>query len=200
MIDPANLQYGEGGLLPCIAQDSSTGEVLMLAWANSEAVALSISTGNLHFWSRSRQEIWQKGETSGNFLKVVDLRTDCDSDALLAVVEPAGPACHSGSRTCFGDPAPGEFSTLPSLERTINERAGEMPDGSWTAKLLSTDGLAGEKVQEEAEEVARAAREETDERVANEAADVIYHLLVLLRTRNMSLADALRVLAERAEG
>jgi phosphoribosyl-ATP pyrophosphohydrolase/phosphoribosyl-AMP cyclohydrolase len=200
MIDPSNLQYGEGGLLPCIAQDSSTGEVLMLAWANAEAVDLTISTRNLHFWSRSRQEIWQKGETSGNFLKLVDLRTDCDSDALLAIVEPAGPACHTGDRTCFGEPAPGEFSTLPSLERTINERAGAMPDESWTAKLLSTDGLAGEKVQEEAEEVARAAREETDERVANEAADVIYHLLVLLRTRNMSLSDALRVLAERAEG
>jgi phosphoribosyl-ATP pyrophosphohydrolase/phosphoribosyl-AMP cyclohydrolase len=200
MIDPAQLQFGEGGLLPCIAQDSRTGEVLMLAWVNSEAVDLTLSSGRLHFWSRSRQEIWLKGETSGNYLTVIDIRTDCDSDALLAVVEPAGPACHTGSRTCFGEPAPGEFSTLPELERTINLRAGEMPDGSWTAKLLSTDGLAGEKVEEEAEEVARAAREETDERVANEAADLVYHLLVLLRTRNMSLADALGVLADRAKG
>lgn len=198
MIDPADMQYGESGLLPCIAQDASTGEVLMLAWVNREAADLTVSTGKLHFWSRSRQEIWLKGETSGNVLSVVDLRHDCDADTLLALVNPAGPACHEGTRTCFGDPAPGQFSILPSLERTISARAGDMPDGSWTAKLLSTDGLAGEKVEEEAEEVARAARDESDERVANEAADVIYHLLVLLRTRNMALADALDVLADRA--
>ncbi len=172
----------------------------MLAWVNREAVDLTVSTGKLHFWSRSRSEIWLKGETSGNVMSVVDLRTDCDSDALLALVNPAGPACHTGSRTCFGDPAPGLFSTLPSLERTINDRAGDMPDGSWTAKLLATEGLAGEKVEEEAEEVARAAREETDDRVANEAADVIYHLLVLMRTRGLGLPDALEVLAERAKG
>jgi phosphoribosyl-ATP pyrophosphohydrolase/phosphoribosyl-AMP cyclohydrolase len=200
MIDPAQLQFGEAGLMPCVAQDSRTGEVLMLAWVNSEAVDLTLRSGRLHFWSRSRQEIWLKGETSGNYLSVIDLRTDCDSDSLLAVVEPAGPACHTGNRTCFGDPAPGEFSTLPELERTISLRAGEMPEGSWTAKLLTTDGLAGKKVEEEAEEVARAVREETDERVANEAADLVYHLLVLLRTRDLSLADALRVLAERAGG
>ena len=200
MVDPAELQFSDSGLLPCIAQDASTGEVLMLAWVNREAVDLTVSTGKLHFWSRSRSEIWLKGETSGNVMSVVDLRTDCDSDALLALVNPAGPACHTGSRTCFGDPAPGLFSTLPSLERTINDRAGDMPDGSWTAKLLATEGLAGEKVEEEAEEVARAAREETDDRVANEAADVIYHLLVLMRTRGLGLPDALEVLAERAKG
>jgi phosphoribosyl-ATP pyrophosphohydrolase/phosphoribosyl-AMP cyclohydrolase len=199
MIDPTQLQFSEGGLLPCVAQDAQTGEVLMLAWVNREAVDLTLSSGKLHFWSRSRSEIWLKGETSGNLLHVVDIRTDCDSDALLALVEPDGAACHTGSRTCFGDPAPGAFSILPELERTINLRASEMPDGSWTAKLLSTDGLAGEKVEEEAEEVVRAARDESSDRVSNEAADLIYHLLVLLRTRDISLADALRVLADRAE-
>jgi len=199
MIDSTELEYGEAGLLPCIAQNAATGEVLMLAWVNAASVDLTISTGKLHFWSRSRQALWLKGETSGNFLLVEDLIADCDSDTLLALVTPQGPACHTGSRSCFGDASPAIFGVLPELERTIAERATSMPDGSWTAKLLSTDGLSGEKVEEEAEEVARAAREESDERVAEESADVIYHLLVLLRTRGLSLNDALKVLAKRAE-
>ena len=137
---------------------------------------------------------------AGNFLRVKALRYDCDLDAVLALVEPAGPACHTGERTCFhnGDLAPAAHEALPALERTIDERAAAGDTGgSYTARLLADPDFAGEKVREEAEEVTRAVREETDERVAEEAADVLYHLTVLLRTRGLRLADAERVLLER---
>ena len=143
--------------------------------------------------------LWRKGATSGNTQAVKALRFDCDLDAVLALVEPAGPACHTGERTCFhnGDLEPMPHEILPGLERTIAARAAEMPEGSYTAELLADPGHVGEKVQEEAEEVARAAREESDERVAEEAADVLYHLAVLLRSRGLSLADAEEVLVAR---
>ena len=174
--------------------------MLTLAYANAEAIARTRETGELHLWSRSRDELWHKGATSGNVQKVMALRLDCDGDALLALVEPAGPACHTGERTCFfsGElepPAPHE--ALPGLARTLIERAAERPEGSYTVELLDDPALIGEKVQEEAEEVARAAREETDERVDNEAADLLYHLTVLLHSRGRRLADAARVLLER---
>ena len=147
-----------------------------------------------------RDELWHKGATSGNTQAVKAIRYDCDGDALLALVEPAGPACHTGERTCFhrGElepPAPHEV--LPGLERTIADRAASTPEGSYTARLLADPAFTGEKVEEEAEEVARAAREETDERVAEEAADVLYHLAVLLRSRGLALADAEEVLRAR---
>ena len=194
------LAFGENGLLPCVVQDWATGEVLTVAYMNEEALERTRSTGETWFWSRSRQELWHKGETSGNVQKVRELRFDCDADTLLALVEPAGPACHTGERTCFfqGDmepPAPHE--ALPALERVIASRKAEPTEGSWTAKLLADPKLIGKKVEEEAEEVARAAREEPDERVAEEAADVLYHLAVLLRSRGLSLADAGEVLVER---
>src|SRR5690348_16201163 len=153
---------------------------------NAEALERTRKTGEIHFYSRSRQELWHKGETSGNTQTVKAIRYDCDADALLALVEPAGPACHTGERSCFhnGETAPGApFETLPTLERTIAERAATRPDGSYTARLLNDPQYARDKVQEEAEEVVRAAREESEERVAEEAADVIYHLAVLLRAR-----------------
>jgi phosphoribosyl-ATP pyrophosphohydrolase/phosphoribosyl-AMP cyclohydrolase len=158
-----------------------------------------MQTGETHFFSRSRQELWHKGATSGNTQTVKALRYDCDADAILALVDPAGPACHTGARTCFhnGDPTDPPFSILPDLERTIAERATRRPKDSYTVTLLADPALAGEKVQEEAEEVVRAAREESDERVAEEAADVLYHLAVLLRGRGLSLADAERVLDGR---
>jgi phosphoribosyl-ATP pyrophosphohydrolase/phosphoribosyl-AMP cyclohydrolase len=167
---------------------------------NREALERTRATGELHLYSRSRQELWHKGATSGNTQAVRALRLDCDGDAILALVEPAGPACHTGERTCFhrGElepPAPHEV--LPGLERTIAARAAEQPDGSYTAQLLADPPFVGEKVQEEAEEVARAAREESDERVAEEAADVLYHLAVLLRSRGLSLADPGEVLNAR---
>jgi len=192
--------YDDRGLVPVVIQDWASGEVLTLAYANAQAIARTRETGELHLWSRSRDELWHKGATSGNVQQVRALRVDCDGDALLALVEPAGPACHTGERTCFftGDlepPAPHEV--LPGLERTLARRAAERPAGSYTVQLLDDPPLIGEKVREEAEEVARAAREESDERVDNEAADVLYHLTVLLHSRSRALADAERVLAER---
>jgi phosphoribosyl-ATP pyrophosphohydrolase/phosphoribosyl-AMP cyclohydrolase len=187
------IAYDAQGLVPVIVQDWHSGEVLTLAYANEEAVRRTRESGELHLYSRSRQEQWHKGATSGNTQAVRALRLDCDGDALLALVEPAGPACHTGERTCFftGDlepPAP--YEALPILERTLVQRATEKPAGSYTTTLLEDPELAAEKVLEEAEEVTRAAREETDERVDNEAADVLYHLAVLLRGRGRSLTDA----------
>jgi phosphoribosyl-ATP pyrophosphohydrolase/phosphoribosyl-AMP cyclohydrolase len=191
--------FDERGLAPCVIQDWASGEVLTLAYMNAEALARTQETGELHLWSRSRNELWRKGATSGNTQAVKALRFDCDLDAVLALVEPAGPACHTGERTCFhnGDLTAMPHEVLPGLERTIAARAAEAPEGSYTAALLADPEQIGEKVQEEAEEVARAAREESDERVAEEAADVLYHLAVLLRSRGLTLADAEEVLLAR---
>jgi phosphoribosyl-AMP cyclohydrolase / phosphoribosyl-ATP pyrophosphohydrolase len=201
-VDDADVAFDEGGLVPCIVQDWRTGEVLTLAWMNAESLAHTRRTGEIHFYSRSRQELWHKGATSGNTMAVRAIRYDCDGDALLALVEPAGPACHTGERTCFHrgelEPqAPGEV--LGTLQRTIDDRARTRPQGSYTVTLLDDPALAGAKVQEEAEEVVRAAREESDERVAEEGADVLYHLAVLMRGRDLSLADAERVLDGRRQ-
>jgi phosphoribosyl-AMP cyclohydrolase / phosphoribosyl-ATP pyrophosphohydrolase len=199
-VDDADLAFDERGLVPCIVQDWSSGDVLTLAWMNAESLALTRRTGEIHFYSRSRQELWHKGATSGHTMAVRAIRYDCDGDALLALVEPAGPACHTGERTCFhrGDlepQSPGEV--LGTLQRTIDHRARSRPEGSYTVTLLDDPVLAGAKVQEEAEEVVRAVREESDARVAEEGADVLYHLAVLMRGRNLSLADAERVLDGR---
>jgi len=194
------LQFDGEGLVPCVVQDWSTGEVLTLAYMNRLALTRTRESGELHLWSRSRGEQWHKGATSGNVQAVRALRLDCDGDSLLALVEPAGPACHTGERTCFhrGELEPGApHETLPALERTVEERARERPRGSYTVELLDDPARIGEKVMEEAEEVARAAREESDERVDEEAADVLYHLLVLVHSRGRSLADAERVLDGR---
>jgi phosphoribosyl-ATP pyrophosphohydrolase/phosphoribosyl-AMP cyclohydrolase len=194
------IAFDEHGLAPCVIQDWASGEVLTLAYINAEALQRTRETGELHLWSRSRDELWHKGATSGNTQAVKAIRFDCDLDAVLAIVEPAGPACHTGERTCFhnGDLEPAQpMEALPSLERTIAARAAERPEGSYTAELLADPARVGEKVREEAEEVARAAREESDERVAEEAADVLYHLAVLLRSRGLSLADAEEVLIGR---
>ncbi len=199
-MEDSEIAFDEQGLVPCIVQDWRTGEVLTLAYMNAESLALTRRTGETHFFSRSRQELWHKGATSGHTQAVRAIRYDCDGDALLALVEPTGPACHTGERTCFhrGELEPvAPHEVLPGLERTIEQRALTRPEGSYTTKLVDDPGLAQAKVQEEAEEVTRAAREESDERVAEEAADVIYHLLVLLRGRGLSLADAERVLDER---
>jgi phosphoribosyl-ATP pyrophosphohydrolase/phosphoribosyl-AMP cyclohydrolase len=199
-VDDSQIAYDDRGLVPCVVQDWRTGEVLTLAYMNAEALRLTRETGQMHFFSRGRHELWRKGGTSGNTQALKAIRYDCDADALLALVEPAGPACHTGERTCFyrGElepPAP--YEALPGLERTIADRAARLPDGSYTAALLKDPTRIGAKVQEEAEEVARAAREESDQRVAEEAADVIYHLAVLLRGRGLSLQDAERVLDGR---
>jgi phosphoribosyl-ATP pyrophosphohydrolase/phosphoribosyl-AMP cyclohydrolase len=202
-VQDSEIEYDERGLVPCVVQDWRTGEILTLAYMNAEALRRTRETGQMHFFSRSRQELWHKGATSGHTQELRAIRYDCDGDALLALVEPAGPACHTGQRTCFhrGNLEPGApHESLPALERTIAERAANRPASSYTVELLSDPGLAGAKVQEEAEEVVRAAREESDQRVAEEAADVLYHLAVLLKARELSLADAERVLDGRSRG
>ena len=197
---PGEIAFDDAGLVPCVAQDWATGEVLTLAYMNEEALERTLATGEIHFWSRSRGELWHKGATSGNVQRVRSIRYDCDADALLALVEPAGPACHTGARTCFhnGDtepPAPHE--ALPALERTLADRKRDRPSGSYTVELLDDPPRIGAKVEEEAEEVARAAREEPDDRVDEEAADVLYHLTVLLHSRDRTLTDAEEVLNGR---
>jgi phosphoribosyl-AMP cyclohydrolase / phosphoribosyl-ATP pyrophosphohydrolase len=195
-----DIAFDENGLAPCVVQDWRTGEVLTLAFVNEEALRRTRETGEMHFFSRSRGELWHKGETSGNVQRVRELRVDCDGDALLALVEPAGPACHTGARTCFHNgelepPAPHE--ALPGLERTIARRRESAPEGSYTAELLADPPRIGDKVREEAAEVATAASGEPDDRVAEEAADVLYHLAVLLASRNLALGDAFEVLNGR---
>jgi phosphoribosyl-ATP pyrophosphohydrolase/phosphoribosyl-AMP cyclohydrolase len=196
------ISFDEKGLVPCVAQDFASGEVLTLAYANEESLRLTVETGELHFYSRSREEIWRKGETSGNVLKLRQLRYDCDGDAIVALVEPTGPACHTGERTCFfrafdGEPVPVAHEALATLERTLGSRAAERPEGSYTVQLLDDPGLIAEKVEEEAEEVGRAAREESDERVAEEAADLLYHLGVLLTSRGVPQSAVMEVLNGR---
>jgi phosphoribosyl-ATP pyrophosphohydrolase/phosphoribosyl-AMP cyclohydrolase len=199
------IRYDEHGLAPCVMQDARTGEVLTLAYMNAEALEHTRATGEVHFWSRSRGELWRKGKTSGNVMRLRALRYDCDRDAVLVLVDPAGPACHTGERTCFhhGDLAAQASEALPALERVVEQRraaAGEAPGaaaGSYTAELLADPPLIGAKVREEAEEVTRAAAGESDERVAEEAADVIYHLTVLLASRGLTLEDAFAELNAR---
>ncbi len=196
------MRFDERGLVPCVAQDFSSGEVLTLAYMDEEALRLTVDTQEVHFFSRSRDRIWRKGEESGNMLRLRQLRYDCDGDALVALVEPTGPACHTGERSCFyrgleGDPEPAAHEALATLERTLRSRVSERPEGSYTVTLLDDPKLIGEKVEEEAEEVVRAAREESDERVAEEAADLLYHLSVLLASRNVAQATVLEVLNER---
>jgi phosphoribosyl-AMP cyclohydrolase / phosphoribosyl-ATP pyrophosphohydrolase len=198
------VSFDERGLVPCIAQDHASGEVLTLAYANEEALQLTVETGEVHFFSRSRERIWRKGEESGHVLKLKQLRFDCDGDAIVALVEPAGPACHTGERSCFyreldggAEPAPVPHEALAVLQRTLRSRAAERPEGSYTVQLLDDPKLIGEKVEEEAEEVVRAAREETDERVAEEAADLLYHLSVLLASREVSQAAVMEILNGR---
>jgi phosphoribosyl-ATP pyrophosphohydrolase/phosphoribosyl-AMP cyclohydrolase len=209
------IRFDERGLVPCVVQDWSTGEVLTLAYMNDEALRRTRETREVHLFSRSRGELWHKGETSGNVQRVRQLRYDCDADAVLALVEPAGPACHTGERSCFyrdlegmadqrpdappapGEPAPAAHEATAALERTLAERARERPEGSYTVELLDDPPRLAGKVLEEAEEVTRAAAGESDERVAEEAADLLYHLQVLLASRGVPVADVLETLNGR---
>lgn len=178
----------EQELRPAIVQDADSGRVLMLAWMDAEAERRTRESGEAWFWSRSRNEYWRKGATSGNTMAVEELRDDCDGDALLMRVRPNGPACHTGSLSCFA----------PALWRTISERAAERPEGSYTAKLLDEGtGACARKVGEEAVEVVTASLSESDERVVSEAADLVYHLYVLLASRGVDLAAVEDELARR---
>jgi phosphoribosyl-ATP pyrophosphohydrolase/phosphoribosyl-AMP cyclohydrolase len=178
----------DGALRPAIVQDAESGRVLMLAWMDAEAERRTRESGEAWFWSRSRQEYWRKGATSGNTMAVEEIRDDCDGDAVLVRVRPAGPACHTGSVSCFA----------PALWRTISERARERPAGSYTVELLEAGvGATARKVGEEAVEVVTAALSESDERVVSEAADLVYHLYVLLAARGLDVAAVEDELARR---
>jgi phosphoribosyl-ATP pyrophosphohydrolase/phosphoribosyl-AMP cyclohydrolase len=209
------IRFDERGLVPCVIQDWRTGEVLTLAYMNADALGLTRRTGEIHLYSRSRGELWRKGETSGNVQRVRQLRYDCDGDAVVALVEPAGPACHTGERSCFyrdlggsadpapeaaavaGEPEPAAHEALAALARRLAERRRDRPEGSYTVELIDDPDRIGAKVREEADEVARAAAAESDERVAEEAADLLYHLEVLLLSRDVPLAAALEALNGR---
>ncbi len=218
--DGGRVRWGPDDLVPVVVQDAADGRVLMLAYANAEALAATFATGEVHFFSRSRGRLWRKGETSGNVLRLRSLALDCDGDALLATVEPAGPACHRGSRSCF-DPddgaatteprVPGQgFAWLETLWSTIADRARTRPAGSYTARLLSA-GVDGpsRKVAEEATEVLMAAKDDavaeaagadrTAPRaaLAGEAADLLYHALVLLAERGLPASSVIAVLRKR---
>jgi phosphoribosyl-AMP cyclohydrolase / phosphoribosyl-ATP pyrophosphohydrolase len=198
---PEDLVFDERGLLPVVVQDRASGDVLMLAWANAEALRLTAETGLAHFWSRSRRASWKKGESSGNVLRVREARIDCDRDTLVLVVDPDGPACHTGARTCFGETSGSDASLLAELERVIASRAGADPATSYTARLLAK-GLdqALKKVGEESTELVMAAKAESAERLAGESADLLFHLLVVLHQRGVSVADVLQVLRQRRAG
>lgn len=201
------IRFDERGLVPVIAQDATTSAVLTLAYANREAVEKTLASGEAHYYSRSRDELWRKGATSGNTQKVVEVRLDCDGDALLYRVEPRGSACHTGEESCFfttvdgtgieaDDGARDLGIMVKSLTGTIAQRHREMPEGSYTARLLGggTERVA-QKVGEEAVEVVVAAL--TNERLAEEAADLVYHLLVLLEERGVGTDEVAEVLRDR---
>jgi phosphoribosyl-ATP pyrophosphohydrolase/phosphoribosyl-AMP cyclohydrolase len=198
MTVPPELAYDASGLIPVVVQDSASGDVLMVAYANAEALARTAESGQAHFWSRSRKALWRKGESSGNGLRVRELLTDCDKDALLMVVEPEGPTCHTGTRSCFGDATPTGAGMLEELRRVIASRRQQAPEGSYTAKLLSR-GLDHtlKKIGEESTEVVLAAKAESGERLAEESADLLFHLLVALEQRGVQTAQVLDVLRKR---
>jgi len=209
------IRFDEQGLVPCVMQDWATGEVLTLAHMNDEALRRTLESGEMHFYSRSRDDLWHKGETSGNVQRVRQIRYDCDGDALVALVESTGPACHTGQRSCFyrdldgtadpsidappadGEPLPASHEATAVLERTLRDRRDRRPDGSYTVELLDDPPRIGVKVREEADEVAAAAASESDERVADEAADVLYHLQVLLLSRGVPIGAVLERLNGR---
>jgi phosphoribosyl-ATP pyrophosphohydrolase/phosphoribosyl-AMP cyclohydrolase len=198
---PADVTYDTAGLVPVVVQDRKSGDVLMLAYANAEALARTSDTGLAHFWSRSRRALWRKGETSGHSLRVREVRADCDRDTLLMVVDPEGPACHTGTRTCFGEDGPSATGVLDELQRVIAQRAGASPDSSYTARLFARgpDHVL-KKIGEEATEFVIAAKAETDERLASEAADLVFHLLVALHQRGVGFEQVLDTLKSRRAG
>lgn len=212
MIDGAGVRFGTDGLVPAVVQDASDGRVLMVAWMDREALDATLATGEVHFHSRSRGRLWRKGEESGNVLRLAGIVADCDSDALLVTAEPAGPTCHRGTRSCFdaeGSPAEASaqgFAWLESLWTTIASRAAERPQGSYTTSLLDAGvDAVSRKVTEEATELLLAAKDDaaasdrsgTRPRVAEEAADLLYHVLVLLAERGIPPAEVIAVLGKR---
>ena len=202
-IDMSLIKFDEKGLVPVVVQDSTSAEVLMTAWANQEALKLTAASGELTLWSRSRKELWKKGETSGNVMKVLELRIDCDGDTLLAIVDPAGPACHTGKRTCFyrslwGKENSTEATFLGRLWGYLNIRKSEDPEESYTARLLAKGpSRVAQKVGEEGVETAIAAATGDRESFRYEAADLIYHLLVACISSGITFNEVLEELMSR---
>lgn len=238
----SSMTFDDSGLVPVVAQDASSRAVLMVAWANREALEKSLVTGHLHFWSRSRRSLWRKGETSGNTLEVVSLHADCDADTVLALVRPAGPACHTGEATCFGtisgeeaagvatseatrtatsdaagtatseatgvatsEPAdrkaaePAGKSTLQRLDATLRARETDRPEGSYTVRLLDDANLRLKKIGEESAELVAALATHDGDRAVEEAADLLYHMVVALRAEGFAVDALLGALKGRAE-
>jgi phosphoribosyl-ATP pyrophosphohydrolase/phosphoribosyl-AMP cyclohydrolase len=203
MIDVTKVDWDKGnGLLPAIIQDAADGAVLMLGYMNRDALAETVASNRVTFWSRSKGRLWTKGESSGNFLALRAVSVDCDGDTLLILAEPAGPACHTGTRTCWGDNAPHAaveaLGFLAKLEGIIQQRIASRPAGSYTARLLAegTRRIA-QKVGEEGLELALAAVAQPDAEVLGEAADLLYHAMLLLQVKNLSLAKVAAELALR---
>ncbi len=204
-LDSATLDWGKGnGLVPAIVQDATSGAVLMLGYMNREALAATLATRRVTFWSRSKSRLWTKGETSGHFLHLREIAVDCDGDTLLLLVHPEGPACHTGTRTCWGENAPQTtaepLAFLGTLEQVIRQRIAVRPEGSYTAKLLAegTRRIA-QKVGEEGLELALAAVAQSDDEVIGEAADLLYHTLLLLQAKGLSLGEVIAQLRSRHE-
>lgn len=208
----SSISFDDTGLVPVVAQDGEGGAVLMVAWANREALEKSLVTGQLHFWSRSRRSLWRKGETSGNTLEISSLHADCDGDTVLALVRPSGPACHTGEQTCFGEigGAEGKAATTPGDERsartnplqrlddTLRARAEERPEGSYTVRLLDDPNLRLKKIGEETAELVAALATGDRDRAVEEAADVLYHAVVALRAEGIGIDALLAELDRRA--
>jgi len=187
-----------GGMVPVIVQDSTTLKVLMLAYMNSEAYELTVKTGRATFYSRSRDQLWEKGETSGNWLEVKSISVDCDGDTILLTAEPKGPVCHTGTDTCFGDENRGDISFLWRLDDLISTRKRELPENSYTTGLF-TAGInkVAQKVGEEAVELIIESKDNNDDLFLNEAADLLFHVMVLLRQKDFSIRDVISVLEKR---
>lgn len=203
-LPPEDLRWDSKGLIPGVVQDARTGQVLMVAYLNRESYGLTLESGYVHFWSRSRRELWLKGATSGSLLEVVKIAADCDADTLLIAALPAGPACHRHTVTCFDDGPRGEgFQWLERLWEVVASRALERPSGSYTTRLLEGGvDMTGRKLVEEATEVLMASKdhahgEAPDRRVAEEMADLLYHMLVLAAERDIRPAEVIAVLEER---
>ncbi len=201
-VNPDQLDFAKGGgLIPAIVQDSETGAVLMMAYMNPDALTATLARGRAVFLSRSKQRLWEKGETTGHTLDVVDVLADCDNDTLLVLAKPRGPACHNGTATCFGNEphsAAQRLVFLDRLEDIIAQRATDKPESSYTARLID-QGVArvAQKVGEEGVELALAGLGDTNEKVVDESADLLFHLMVLLRVRGLSLAQVVQRLESR---
>lgn len=203
--DVMTLDFSKGdGLLPAVVQHADSGAVLMVGYMNAEALAATLEGHRVVFYSRSKQRLWMKGETSGHMLDLVEVRTDCDRDCLLVIARPNGPVCHVGTLTCFGNEdltGASRLGFLSTLERVIEQRVTESPEGSYTARLFAKGAKRiSQKVGEEGLEVALAGVAETDDKVISESADLLYHLLVLLKSRGITLANVIAELESRHAG